>query len=141
MSANKSKLVWPFLLGLGSLSGINSTNASAQETKKPFTVADDIAFTHFADGAYGNYEEDPVLFSPNGNFFAVLTAHGRLEADQVEESLRLYRTEDIESFLQRSQESQPPAPIWVLNRSEKKDFIINMRWLADSSGVAFLEQT
>ena len=68
---------------------------------------------------------------------------GRLDLNSVEDSLRFYRSADIEDFLKHSDESNPPSPVWIVNCSGQEGPIINSdwRWLADSSGVAFLERT
>jgi dipeptidyl aminopeptidase/acylaminoacyl peptidase len=117
------------------LIGIASPIASAQQTRKLFTVADDIGVALCCDVG-GN-----VHFSPDGNYFAVYTERGRLDLNCVEDSLRYYRSRDVQGFLKRSAESQPPSPVWIVNRSGKEGPVIDKwRWLADSSGVAFLEQ-
>ena len=65
-----------------------------------------------------------------------------MDLNVVEDSLRVYRSEDVEDFLKRSDWSQPPSPEWVVNRSDKEGPIIHKWcWLSDSSGVAFLERT
>jgi hypothetical protein len=117
--------------------------ASTQQSKKPFTVADDIAYDHFVPDGYasGFVGSEGIVFSPNGELFAVLTSRGLLEQDEVEDSLRFYRTQDVASFLNRAEQSQPPSPIWVVNRTGKKEPIANFRWLPDSSGVGLLEHT
>jgi dipeptidyl aminopeptidase/acylaminoacyl peptidase len=111
------------------------TPAMAQESsKRPFTVLDEIDLTAFV------YHKE-VRFSPDGNYFAVNTERGRLELNCVEDSLRFYRSEDVEGFLSHSDQAPPPSPVWVVNRCNKKGSVIsNWRWLADSSGVAFLER-
>src|SRR2546423_1712168 len=115
-------------------------SASAQ-TKKPFTVADDIAYTHFVPSgySYGFVEQSGIIFSPNQEFFAVLSEHGNQVTNQVDESIRFYRTQDVETFLKASDSSHSPDPVWVLIRSAKEEPIANFRWLADSSGVAVQE--
>src|SRR5437588_5480054 len=111
--------------------------ALAQQTKKPFTVADDIALTSISS-PYGTRAE--VLFSPDGNYFAVWSERGRLDLNCVEDSLRFYRREEVETFLKRSATSQSVKPLWIVNRSGKQGPIINdWRWLPDSSGVGYLE--
>lgn len=112
----------------------------AQQSKPTFTVADEIGLAHFGDPYYGN--ADPLLFSPDGKYVAVDTERGLLDANRVEDSLRFYRTADIVAFLHRSGESEQPTPVWVLTRSTDKEgpIIGNWRWLADSSGVAYLER-
>ena len=120
-----------------SLMDITSHIALAQQTKKPFTVADDIALTYFAtsDGTRAQ-----ARFSPDGNYFAVWSERGRLDLNCVEDSLRFYSRQDVEGFLKRPDASQPPNPIWIVNRSDKEATVINdWRWLPDSSGVAYLE--
>src|SRR5215831_10324137 len=94
--------------------------ADGQQGKRPFTVADDIGFTHFISGedAYGGeyLGDSGILFSPDGAFVAVLTARGRLDLNQVENSLRFYRTADFEAYLKQPGASQPPEPVWVVTR-------------------------
>ncbi len=112
----------------------------AQQAKKPFTVADDIGLAYFGDPYTSRAEA--LQFSPDGKYFAAYTERGRLELNRVEDSLRFYRCEDIESFLKHPDESQAPSPVWVVNRSSAEGLIIKAwRWLADSGGVAFLEGT
>src|SRR5216684_331154 len=111
--------------------------ALAQQTKKPFTVADDIALTSISPPDDTRAE---VRFSPDGNYFAVWSERGRLDLHCVEDSLRFYRREEVETFLKRSDTSQSVKPVWIVNRSGKHGPIINdWRWLPDSGGVAFLE--
>lgn len=119
------------------LIGATSPIASAQQTKKPFTVADDIEITLFR-----TIGEPPkkVEFSPDGDYFAVYSERGRLDLNRLEDSLRFYRSQDVADFLKHSNESHPPSPVWVLNRFDKEGPVIkDWRWLPDSSGVTFLE--
>ena len=119
------------------LCGTGCTVASAQQTKRAFTVADEISLTLFGS-LYG--EPPEVHFSPDGKYFAVSTERGRLDLNRVEDSLRFYDSQDVADFLKHSGVAQPPSPVWVVNRSGKEGQIwSNWRWLTDSSGVAFLE--
>jgi dipeptidyl aminopeptidase/acylaminoacyl peptidase len=123
------------LLSLALTSGAFLSAAEA-EAKRPFTVTDEIGLTHFGD------EADDVQFSPDRKYFAVLAKHGRLDQNVVENSLRFYLSQDVGNFLDRSDESQPPSPIWEITRSKDTDGAIsNWRWLADSAGVAFFEHS
>jgi dipeptidyl aminopeptidase/acylaminoacyl peptidase len=132
----KGKKVIPVFIG-GFLC-LNGVVSRAQQTRPPFTVADEIGLTLFSDPNGGAPE---VHFSPDGNYFVVYSERGHLDLDRVEDSLRFYRSQDVEDFLNRPDGSQRPSPVWVVNRSEKQGPIINgWRWLADSSGVAFLER-
>lgn len=112
-----------------------------EQTKKAFTVVDEIGLTEF--GFPYSSSQGPVEFSPDRNYFVVHTQRGRLDLNRPESSLRFYRTEDIEAFLAHSDKPEP-LPVWVVNRSSAKEnpsgaIISHWRWLADSSGVAFLE--
>jgi dipeptidyl aminopeptidase/acylaminoacyl peptidase len=111
----------------------------AQQTKRPFTVADEIGLTLFGTP---NGATPEVRFSPDGNYFAVWTERGLLDVNRPEDTLRFYRSEDVKNFLKHSDELQPPSPLWEINRSTYREgpIINGWRWLADSSGVAFLEQ-
>ena len=40
-----------------------------------------------------------MQFSPDGNYFVVWTERGRLDLNRVEDSVRFYRTGDIQNFL------------------------------------------
>lgn len=109
----------------------------AQEAKKPFTVADDIGITVFWPVGF---KRKMVQVSPDGNYFAVYTERGRVDVNRVEDSLRIYRSEDVKEFLDHSDVSQLPLPVWNVSRSDEKGPVINnWRWLPDSNGVAFLE--
>jgi dipeptidyl aminopeptidase/acylaminoacyl peptidase len=109
------------------------------EGKKPFTVADEIGLTLFVSPQGG---ESQRSFSPDGNYFAVWSERGRLDLNRVEDSLRIYRSEEIQRSIENRKASQP-SPVWVVRRSTSKEgTIINKwRWLADSSGIAFLERS
>jgi hypothetical protein len=74
--------------------GLTGPMCAAQ---RPFTVADDIAYTYFGDPLLGKAE--PLSFSPDGAYFVVHTEHGRLDINRPESSLRIYRTVDIMNFL------------------------------------------
>jgi dipeptidyl aminopeptidase/acylaminoacyl peptidase len=109
------------------------------EVKKPFTVADDIGLTLFVGPRGG---EPQLSFSPDGTYFAVWSERGRLDLNRIEDSLRIYRSEEIQRFLENRQAPEP-SPVWVVRRSTSKEgTIINeWRWLADSSGIAFMERS
>jgi dipeptidyl aminopeptidase/acylaminoacyl peptidase len=129
-----------FLVATTCLSGGNCVSASAHQLKQPFAVVDDIQLAVFG-GSTGVEEE--LLFSPDGNYFVVETERGRPDLNGPEDSLRFYRCQDVEDFLKRSDRSQAPSPVWVVNRSTDKEgpIIKEWRWLADSRGMAFLERT
>src|SRR5579862_8057032 len=104
----------------------------AQQGKKPFTVSDEIGLTFFNSPGNGWPE---LRVSPDGKYFAVWTERGRLDLNRVEDSLRFYSTSSVKDFLQHSHVSQPPAPVWIMDRIGKEGRIISdWRWLPDSGG-------
>jgi len=110
----------------------------AQQTKPRFTVSDEVQLAHFGDPYTGDAEA--VQFSPDGKYFAVDTSRGRFDLNCVEDSLRFYLSQEIENFLNHSNESQPPSAVWVVTRRSKEGPVIrSWRWLPNSSGIAFLE--
>src|SRR5260370_32646653 len=138
MLSNKRKNIWFLVVVFTSACGTHSPVAWAQMAKKPFTVADEMGLTLFDDP---NGEPADIHFSPDGNYFAIWTERARLDLNVVEDSLRFYRSADVEHFVGHSTEPELPSPVWVVNRSETKGSVIHdWRWLADSSGVAFLER-
>lgn len=124
-----------FLLLLIVLTTLPSFSAAT----KRFTVEEDIRLVHFGDPY--THEAEPIEFSPNGAYFAVDTERGVLHRNRPESTLRVYRTNDAHFFLLHS--GQRPAPIWELTKSTYKDgpIISHIRWLEDSSGIAFLMKT
>jgi len=69
----------------------------AQETKNAFKVADDIELSVFGGSTTGG--EEPIQFSPDGNYFVVWTERGLLDLNRVEDSVRCYRSGDSQKFL------------------------------------------
>jgi len=107
---------------------------------RQFTVAEEIGLAHFGDAYTGQAEA--LQFSPDGTYVAALTERGRLDLDRPEDTLRIYRIQDLLAFLRRSNDREPPTPVWAFSRSTDKDgpIVTHWRWLADSSGIAFLER-
>ena len=126
------KLLCSHIIAFIFLIGSASQIAPAQQTRKPFTITDEIGLTLFGG-------RSKVLFSPDGNYFVVWTERGRLDLDRVEDSLRFYRSQDVEQFVKHSDESQSPSPVWIVDRADTNgESIHDCRWLTDSSGVAFI---
>jgi len=107
---------------------------------QPFTVAEEIGLAHFGDPYTA--ETQATGFSPDGNYFAAHTERGRLDLNRPEAALRIYRTQDVLGFLGHPQGSPPPPPVWTFRRStaDSGPIITHWRWLADSSGIAYLER-
>jgi dipeptidyl aminopeptidase/acylaminoacyl peptidase len=130
------------LLGLALAFMYVGSVALAQQAKRPFTIADEIDLTLF--DAQGLVYPPAIQFSPDRKYVVVWTERGRVDLDCVEDSLRFYRTQDIETFL-KDHAVAAPQPVWVVTLSGKRfpviaaDYGVGWRWLRDSSGVAFLK--
>ncbi len=106
----------------------------------PFTVADEIGLTFFG-GGQANRESTMVAFSPDGAHVAVHTERGLLKENRVEDSLRFYRSADIEKYLAHPQGAALPAPEWSVTVATRDEgsIIKDWRWLPDSEGVSYVE--
>ncbi len=140
MFLNKTKVLLLFAFAAICLSGRGFTIAAAQLATKHFTVADEVGLAQFGDPYTGH--ADAVQFSPDGKYVAVDTERGRLDRNRPEDSLRFYRCQEVRNYLEHSDQSRPPSPLWIVTRSTDKEgpIIRDWRWLADSTGVVFLER-
>ncbi|MCU1315248.1 MAG: hypothetical protein JWN63_570 [Candidatus Acidoferrum typicum] len=113
---------------------------SSYAAQRKFTVRDDIELTSFNSASS---EQDPVVFSPNRLFVAVYSERGLLDRDRPESTVRIYKIEEVRRFLKGAADQIAPQPFWVISKSTYKDgpIISNLRWLRDSSGLAFLAKT
>ncbi len=105
-----------------------------------FTIDDDIGIAHFGDP---NREKvEPLLYSPDGNYIAVVTERGRLDINRTESTVWIYRSDQIQRALS-SKDNTPPAPYWTFVKSEygQGSNITHLQWLPNSSGLAFLAKT
>lgn len=129
----KLRVVLVFITIFLCLTSRKCATIRAQEAKKPFTIADEIGLRLFED------PEQQVRFSPDRHYLAVWTERGRLDLNCVEDGVRFYQTLDVKNFLDHSEAAQP-SPVWTIARTGEKGGVIgDWRWLADSSGIAFLE--
>lgn len=105
--------------------------ATAQEHLKKFTVADDVELTNFTA---------PIVFSPDNKYFVVASQRGRLDLNRSESSLRIYSIEHVRRFILNSDATHGPSPVMALSKATYKNgpTITNVRWLSDSTGVAFI---
>lgn len=112
--------------------------ANDAQVRRPFTVTDDIAISVFEDAQYAG-EVKPFTVAPDGQYVVVHTARGLLERNRSESTLRIYSIKDIQAFLAGPADGKL-TPLLTVSRATFKDapVIRGIRWLADSSGVAFL---
>jgi Prolyl oligopeptidase family len=128
---------WPFGSSAVVLFAAMTCLFSGRSTAARFSVADDIGLSYFG---VPNTFENALLWSPDREFCVVHTERGRLDINRPESTLRVYRMKDIQAFLRRPEGTRAPAPMWVVRRSTYTygPIITQVRWLADSSGFAFL---
>jgi dipeptidyl aminopeptidase/acylaminoacyl peptidase len=122
-----------------SLFAMGAYAKSRSPSLRDFGVIDEIGIAHFGDPYTGQAAE--IAFSPDRRYFAVNTERGRLEVNRPEGSLRIYRSADVLKFLKSEESASPAEPVWIVIRSTdvQGPIIKHWRWLADSSGIAFLE--
>src|SRR5438552_14574339 len=102
-----------------------------------FTPKDDVEialFEYAGIGAPGGV----IKYSPDAKHFAVVTERGRLEQNAPEDTIWIFSTDRLQRFMLHSKKGDPPAPLRLVQVAGDKDgpVIENVRWLADSSGVA-----
>src|ERR1043166_3376749 len=112
--------------------------AAPGQVKRDFTVADDIGVATF--GGVPGTLQTPFDISPDGALIWVETTRGLLDQNRPQDELRFYRLDDVRGFLNQSDQHQFPEPVWTFQESTniQAPNITGIRWLADSSGVAFL---
>lgn len=106
--------------------------------KRPFVAADDVGlalFEYAGRGAPGGV----IKYSPDSRYFAVVTERGRLDLNAPEDTIWVFRVEDVQRFVQHPEQGNPTMPLALAQASNDKDgpLIDNVRWLPDSSGIAF----
>jgi dipeptidyl aminopeptidase/acylaminoacyl peptidase len=120
---------------------LSSTNAAIGQ-RHGFNVSDDIGLTHFGD-LYGG-DTKAVTPSPSGKLVAIQSERGSLQDNRLHDELRIYDMDQLRRFVNSSGEPSVPEPIWTIHEATNKDggdhgcLITNIRWLADSSALAFL---
>jgi dipeptidyl aminopeptidase/acylaminoacyl peptidase len=107
------------------------TSAFAQ---RPFTAKDDVGMALFESASGGL-----IRYSPDAKYFAVVTERGRLDLNAPEDTIWVFRTEDVQRFAKHPDLGSPLAPMPLVQMASDKDgpLIENVRWLPDSSGIVF----
>ncbi len=131
---------------IGVLIVFASIAAQAQETS--FTVNDDIGMVRF-NAPLGKSSDAVAQFSPDGKHFAVVSSRGLLEEDQIESTISLFDTANVEAFV-RSGETRRTSPrIHVTARAPIRTdqydnygaIISDLQWSQDSSTLYYLAET
>ena len=134
MRLRKGKIITLLVAEFLLLSHTGSTISAAQKAKRPFTVADDIGLIQFAD-----VEAEPrIKYSPDGRHFAVVTKQSSLDRSERDDTLWLFRTEDVRTDLEQPGRATARTPLARMSADKTEVIIQGVRWLPDSSGIAFI---
>jgi dipeptidyl aminopeptidase/acylaminoacyl peptidase len=106
--------------------------------QRPFTAKDDVGlalFEYAGRGAPGGV----IKYSPDTKYFATVTERGRLDLNAPEDTIWVFTIEDVQRFVRHPDHGEPPTPLPLVRVASDRDgpLIENVRWLADSSGIAF----
>src|SRR6266853_6190026 len=104
-----------------------------------FTAADDVGLALFEYAGKGAPGGGVIKYSPDGRYFAVVTERGRIDLNAPEDTIWLFRIEDVQRFVQHPEEDNVPIALPMATMTTDKDgpLIEGVRWLSDSSGIAF----
>src|SRR5258708_28202175 len=86
-------------------------SAFCEPSKRPFTPADDVGLMRF--NWYLGSEVDPgrdIKFSPDHRYFVIATQRGRLDLNAPEDTVWLFRTQDVEDFMQHPRQTAALLP-------------------------------
>src|SRR6266699_34214 len=105
---------------------------------RQFTAKNDVGlalFEYAGVGAPGGV----IKYSPDGRYFAVVTERGRLDLNAPEDTIWVFRIEEVQRFVQHPEAGKAPTALSLAQLATDKDgpLIEHVRWLADSSGLAF----
>jgi dipeptidyl aminopeptidase/acylaminoacyl peptidase len=106
--------------------------------KRPFTAKDDVGlalFEYAGVGAPGGV----IKYSPDGQYFAVVTERGRLDLNAPEDTIWVFEIADVQRFVQHPEEGNRVIAVPLVRIAGNKDgpLIERVSWLLDSSGIAF----
>jgi len=116
----------------------------AQAEPRAFSVMDSIRMTRF-NAPSENLQTDAPFFSPDGAYFIVITSRGLPETNEIESSIWLYRTDEVQRFI--DQGGTPPEPSQLASVSAVPEsetpsahapVIAQAKWSQDSRSLYFL---
>jgi len=107
--------------------------------RRPFTVRDSVEWTHVL-----SLESDSTptvaLFSPDGAHFVIRTRTGAISENAVRETLLVFDTGEVESYLVGGGvKRDPPKPVALITIDGHKsdDAVRNVQW-SDNTNLAFI---
>lgn len=111
-----------------------SANAS-DVSKRPFRIEDSIGMKKLALSY-----TDTFVFSPNREWFVMITKRGNLGRKTNDYQLLLYKTAGVLEYLRSSQRDTPPEPVVLaqLSSSSNRPAITNPKWSFDSTSLTFM---
>jgi len=122
-----------FLLFTGIAGAALPSNAGQEVEKKSITVADTIRMTTVPETQYAAEDASKsrvALFSPDNKRLVIVTEHGRLDTNEREFSILMFRTDEL------FHSGRPNVLVSMQSRSNR-DGIRNVRWL-DNNNLVFL---
>jgi dipeptidyl aminopeptidase/acylaminoacyl peptidase len=124
-----------FLLSSATLPGFSA--AGTHSAPRPFSAADDVGLALFEYAGH-RAPGGVIKYSPDGRSLAVVTERGRLDLNAPEDTIWVFRIEDVKRFVQHPETGTPAAlPLAQMATDKDGPLIERVRWLTDSSGVAF----
>jgi dipeptidyl aminopeptidase/acylaminoacyl peptidase len=113
------------------------TDGLAQK-KHRFTVRDSIEMQVFTEDS--DSSTNPIVYSPDGNYFFIVSTRGLLASNEVESTIWLFDTHKIKSYLATpsSSRSLAPKPLVRIACSSNQSPISRAKWSADGQRVEFL---
>lgn len=131
------------LLGLFAAGLVAHSAAIAGNEDSAFRVRDDIHLAQFAASFQGQGQSSIIARSPDGRYVAFVIERGDLEANAIKDELYVFPANKLPlprpSHLERTR--QPLALVSAFTPKGEADAIADVKWLDNSSGLAFLMRT
>ena len=126
------------LWGIGLLLCLASVGVPRSHAARRFSVMDAVRVAHFGDPYWDS--TPPFSFSLDGQYFVADVERGVPERNRPESTLRIYRAAEVDWFVKHPDKKVQISPYFELTKStfEQGPIITQLRWLEDSSGIAFL---
>ena len=126
---------WLSTIALSCVLLVTCMRPALSEQGLRFTVPDDIGIATFRN----------VAISPNARMVVVQTERASLKDGELHDTIQIYNLATIRQAVNARDRSQQVKPVWSFERVGKApegnaEFLSDLKWLPDSSGVAFLSQ-